>query len=47
MNWRETHPTKLATRENPKFETYNSKLKTVHHPIVAKKGIALLAELVD
>jgi hypothetical protein len=47
MNWRETHPTKLATRENPKFETYNSKLKTVLHPVVSKKGIALLVELVE
>jgi hypothetical protein len=47
MNWRETRRTKPATRENPKLETHNSKLKTLQLSVVRKKGIALLAELVD
>jgi hypothetical protein len=37
MNWREIRSPKLATRENPKLETHNPKLKTVHRPVLAKR----------
>jgi hypothetical protein len=33
---------KPATRENPKFKTHNSKLKTLHYAFVAKKPVALV-----
>jgi hypothetical protein len=38
MNWREIRSPKLATRENPKLETHNPKLKTVHRPFLAKES---------
>ena len=36
----------LATRENRKPRTHNSKVKTLHHPGSQKKAVALLLELV-
>jgi hypothetical protein len=43
MKWREIRSPKLATRENPKPETHNLKLKTVDALFSQKKAVALLA----